>query len=120
MTVVSPMSRKLRNILLILAGALPLVLLKYYSGPFQQWLHSYGKNVTVSFSLYFLLQFLRLPGIHKRLANGGYALFCVFAEELAERASLYPGVFDPFDFLYDAIGVAAAMAIDAITSASAG
>lgn len=87
-----------------------------YSGPLGVWLRSYGSNVTVSFAVYFLFQFVKLPGVHKPVVNGGYALVLLLAEELAERADLVAGVFDPWDLLWDIVGVAFAMGVDAATA----
>ena len=112
------MNHKLRNVLFILAGALVHILSGSYFGPFEEWVRSYGSNLAVSFALFFLLQFLRLPGIGNPLACAGYALAILFVEEFAQRSSQYAGVFDPWDFLYDAIGVFAAVGLNKIAPAS--
>lgn len=103
--------------MLLILGAMLLHLLSgWYSGPLEQWFHSYGSNVTVSFAVYFLLQLTRLPGVHRRLAVSGYALAILLGEEFAERADLVAGVFDPWDLLCNAIGVTIAVAVDAATA----
>jgi hypothetical protein len=107
---------KRRNVLFILTAALLHALSEWrYSGPLAVWLHSYGSNVTVSFAIYFLFQFVKLPGVHKPVVNGGYAFVLLLAEELAEKADMVAGVFDPWDLLWDFVGVAFAMGVDAAT-----
>ena len=114
------MGHKLRNVAFILLGVRPHMLSGSYSGPHARWVHSYASNISISFALFFLLQFVRLPGIRNPFACAGYALIILFVEEFAERLPGYPGVFDPWDLLYDAIGVAVALGLDKIVPATPG
>jgi len=108
------MNHKYWNVLFILTGALLHLLSRSYAGPLAEWVHSYGSNLAVSFALFFLLQFLRLPKIENPIACAGYALVILFGEELAQRSRAWSGVFDPWDFFYDALGVLAAVGLRTI------
>lgn len=108
------MSLRLRNVLFILVAALLHMATRPYTGPYSEWVHSYGSNLAVSFALFFLLRFLRLPKIEHPLACAGYALLILWAEEFAQMSREWPGVFDVWDLLYDALGVAVAILADKI------
>ena len=54
--------------------------------------------------------------IDKKYMNAFYTLIGVSAQEVAQALSLYPGTFDPFDFLANAIGVSIAVLVDHLVS----
>jgi len=44
--------------------------------------------------------------------NAAYALLGVSAQEVAQRVGLYPGTYDPLDFLLNAVGIGLALSVD--------
>jgi len=105
-------SGRTRNLFYIGIGIGGLLFSRYYSGPMEDFTHSYGANVTFSFFAYFLLKFFRLPLRDSKYMNAAYALLGVSAQEVAQRVGLYPGTYDPLDFLLNAVGIGLALSVD--------
>ncbi|MFC1526105.1 hypothetical protein ACFL6X_04755 [Candidatus Latescibacterota bacterium] len=98
----------------VAVGVLGLLLCRHYAGPASDLIHSHGANVTFSFGAYFILKLCRLPLADRRPVCAAYALLGVSAQEVAQGLSLYPGIFDPLDFLANAAGIGAAWAVDLV------
>ncbi len=75
---------------------------------------SYGGNVAVSFAVYFLA---RLP-LHPRfgrLVAAGLGLAAVELFEATDGFKVMSNVYDPFDYLANAVGIALALLTDVVT-----
>lgn len=97
-----------RNVVLILVGVAGLVASHHATGALAPFAHAHGANLTFSFAAFFLVRFLKLPGNVSPAATAAYTFAGVATQELAQAVGLYPGWFDPYDLLFDAIGVALA------------
>ena len=97
----------------MLLGAVVLVLKRHYAGPFDEMVHSYAGNISVSFALYFVAIHLPLRNSHKRIVTAGLVLAAVELFEAFNGFGVMANVYDPFDFLANAVGVAFAWAVDA-------
>lgn len=105
-----------RNVVFVLVGVLGLVLKPHYHGPGVEIVHSYLGNVAVSFAIYFL--FLRAAarwGAGRLVAAVG-ALVVVEAFEAANGFGIMTNVYDPLDFLANAVGIGIAFATDLAVS----
>ena len=70
-------------------------------------------NVAISFAVYFLIS-IAASGKLKRLAIGLIAFIVVGMFELSDGFKIMANVYDPFDYLADALGVALAYIIDVL------
>jgi len=107
---------KVRNVVLALAGAAVLVLKGRYSGPLEELVHSYAGNVSVSFALYFAALSTTLALRRPRLVAALSSLAAVEAFEVTDGFGVMANVFDPFDLLANAVGVALAVAVDLLSA----
>jgi len=107
---------KLRNLAGVALGVLGLLLCRHYTGPGAALLHAHGANLTFSFGAFYILKLTRLPRVERGRVCAAYALTGVCAQEIAQGLSLYPGVFDPLDFVANAAGIALAWTLAAATA----
>jgi len=110
------MTEKTRNVLFILLGVTGLLGVQFYRGPFEILIHSHGANLTFSFGAYFLLKFLKLPLNDQKVITGAYTFLGVSAQEVAQGVGRYPGIFDPLDFLANALGICLGILVDSLIS----
>lgn len=101
-----------RNVLFILAGVIALVLKRHYSGPFVETVYSYGGNVSASFAVYFVIGISTFGEKFGRLVTAGIALLVVELFEATNGFGVMTNVYDPVDFMANAMGVGLALAID--------
>jgi hypothetical protein len=103
---------KIRNLVFILLGILVLLFKQYYSGPLAELVYNYGSNFSVSFALYFigLLGFRSFP--HARLSAALGAGLAVETFELTNGFGVMSNVYDPWDLLANALGIALALGVD--------
>ena len=96
---------------IVLAVAV-LLLKRRFQGPYAELVHSYLGNLSVSFAVYFLatIATARLGG--PRLAAAVSALIVVEAFELTNGFGVMSNVYDPWDLLANAAGVAFALGLD--------
>ncbi len=106
-----------RNVFFVLIGVTALVLKGYYTGPWQDAVHSYGGNVAASFAVYFLASRLRFHSRAKRLVTAAIALGGVELFEATNGFGVMTNVYDPVDFAANAVGIGLALAIDTLTPA---
>lgn len=106
---------KRRDLSLALLGAGLLVLCRHHEGWGSAFAHAHGANVAFSFAAFFLVRLFRLPLPGGASGTAALTLLLVWAQEGAQALGLYPGVFDPWDLLYDAVGVCAALALHLLT-----
>ena len=106
-----------------LLGFAELLLVFWYSGPFFNLVHSYGGNLTAPFAFYFIFGSIITLGIsaapkvtHLRSDRAVSALITLLIAELFEATDGFFGimtnVYDPLDYLVNAVGVALAVAVD--------
>lgn len=104
-----------RNLLMILAGVAGLVLKRWLA----RWLGdpalSYAGNLSASFAVYFLAWMVPLRGLTRVMA-AGLALVVVEAFELTDGFGVMSNVYDPYDYLANAIGIALAVCVDVASS----
>ena len=105
-------TNRVRNLVLIGISVVAILFVSLYSGTFSHFVQSYGANVSFGFGMYFLLQFFKIPGIERIPTNAVYTLVFTGAQELAQFVGLNPGVFDPWDFLANAVGIGFAVVVD--------
>jgi hypothetical protein len=107
-----------RNVVFALLGAAGLVLKSAYHGPLEQLVHSYGGNVFVSLALYFAALSATSRRRLGRWTAAGATLVAVEAFEVTNGFGLMVNVYDPLDLLANLAGVAAALAMHRLTSAT--
>jgi hypothetical protein len=96
----------------ILLGIIILVLKQQYNGPYAETFYNYGANFSVSFAIYFigLLGFRSFR--HPRLYAGVGALLAVELFELLDGFGVMENVYDPWDLLANALGIALGVGLD--------
>ena len=114
-----PTATLVRYVILDLAGVLVLVLKRHYAGPGEDAFQCWAGNVAVSFAVYFLARMTTLQlGLGHVPAAAG-ALLVVELFEATDGFGVMANVYDPWDYVANALGVALALATDAATSAIA-
>jgi hypothetical protein len=105
-------TRRVRNLLFILAGVFVLVFKPQYSGPMEDLVYAYASNISVSFGVYFilLLGLEQLP-LTRLLAVIG-ALLAVELFELTNGFGLMSNTYDPMDYFANALGISLALVVD--------
>jgi hypothetical protein len=103
---------KTRTVFFVLLGIAALMLKRHYAGPLQEIVHSYGGNTAVSFAVYFIALHLPAPPGAKRLLTAAFALVVVDLFEALDGFGVMANVYDPVDFVANAVGVALALAVD--------
>ncbi len=106
-----------RNLLFVALAVVLFLMKRQYAGPFQELIHSYAGNVTVSFALYFA--FLRLCMMSPRFGRfiaAALVLACVESFELFDGFGFMTNSYDSFDLLANAIGVGFALGLDTMLS----
>jgi hypothetical protein len=100
------------RVVFILLGVAALVLKPHYNGPLREFVWSYGGNAAVSFSVYFLVTFLPFTGGFRKLLSAGLALLVVQLFEATDGFGVMGNVYDPIDFVANAVGIGLAFAVD--------
>jgi hypothetical protein len=102
-------------VLFVLPAVALLLLKRQYTGPFQELIHSYAGNVTVSFALYFVVLKLcmSLPQFGRVIA-AAVVLVCVESFEVFDGFAIMSNTYDAFDLLANVIGVGLALSLDTI------
>ena len=107
----------IRNVVMALLGAMVLVFLRGYDGPFEVLLGSYGGNVAVSFALYFAALNASARYQRPRLLAASATLLAVGEFfEATDGFGVMANTFDPIDFAANAAGVGLAVIVDVVTS----
>jgi len=105
---------KARNVSFVLLGVAALVLKRHYSGPFVEIIHSYTGNVSASFAVYFVVRLLTSGWRYGRLVTAGIALLVVELFEATNGFGVMTNVYDPVDFVANAVGVGLALVLDTL------
>lgn len=104
--------KRIRNLVFILIGVLVLVFKRHYSGPLDEIVLSYASNISVSFAVYFivLLALDKLPQARLLAVIG--SLLAVELFELTNGFGFMGNVYDPQDYLANALGITLALVVD--------
>ena len=105
---------KVRNVSFVLLGVAALVLKRHYSGPFVEIVHSYCGNISASFAVYFVVRILTSGWRYGRLVATGIALLVVELFEATNGFGVMTNVYDPVDFVTNAVGVVLALVLDTL------
>ena len=106
----------MRNVAMALLGAVVLVLVPAYDGPFAEVLGAYGGNVAVSFALYFAALNASARYRRPRLLAASATLLAVELFEATDGFGVMANTFDPIDFVANAAGVGLAVVVDVVTT----
>lgn len=102
---------RLHSIILVLVGVLALLIKRWLSASLGEMAYCYLGNVSVSFSVYYLV----LLGARARFNRVVYiliALLIVESFELTDGFGIMSNVYDQNDLMANAIGVAIALVVD--------
>ncbi len=102
-----------RNVFLVLVGVAGLLMKHWFADPLGNFFYSYVGNVTVSFAVYFVVS-IGVGARLNRVIIAALALFVVEGFEFTNGFGIMTNVYDPFDYLANALGVALAYFVDAI------
>jgi hypothetical protein len=108
---------RLRDIAFVILGVLGLLFKRHYSGLAEELVESYGGNLAISFAVYFLAKHLPYRGRHRRLLATCSALGAVELFEALNGFGIMTNVYDPFDFLANAVGTSLALLVDTMLDA---
>jgi hypothetical protein len=92
---------------MVLAGVAGLLLKGWFAESLGDLAHSYLGNLAVSFAVYFLVSIASGSRLN-RVTIAVIALLVVEIFELADGFGIMTNVYDPFDYLANALGVALA------------
>ena len=104
-----------RDILMILAGVAGLLAKRWIARTFGDLVQSYLGNLAVSFAVYFLVSMAAGNRLN-RFMIGIIALAVVEVFEWADGFKVMANVYDPFDYLANALGIALAYLVDVVTT----
>ena len=101
-----------RNVLMVLVGVVCLLLKRWYAGFLGNVAISYAGNLSASFAVYFIIALAPIPR-PTRVTITVLALLVVEGFELTNGFGIMTNVYDPFDYLANAIGIGVAVVADA-------
>ena len=104
-----------RNVLMVLAGVAGLLLKGWFAESLGDLAHSYLGNLAASFAVYFVVSIAAGTRL-SRFMIGVIALLVVEIFELADGFKIMANVYDPFDYLANALGVALAYLVDIVST----
>jgi len=86
-----------------------------YKVEVEWFTRGYLHDITLPFGLYFSGKLIGPPFEGNKLANAAFVFLGCSVFEAAQSLGLYPGTFDPKDFLAYSAGVGLAIAVDKLT-----
>jgi hypothetical protein len=105
-----------RNVALAVLGPVVLVLKSGYHGPLEDVVNAHAGNVAVSFALYFAAINATSRHGRSRLIAAALTLLAVELFEVTNGFGVMKNVYDPADFVANAVGVSLAVIVDIATS----
>ena len=106
---------RIRNVAMVLLGAALLLMKSWFRDSIGSLAFSYLGNISASFAVFFMVAIALAPRLH-RLWIAALALVIVEAFELTDGFGVMTNVYDSFDYLANALGVALAYSVDLIFS----
>lgn len=103
--------KRLYYLIPILIGIAGLLVKRWYPPWFPDYLYDHTGNVAVSFSVYFLARIAGNGKINPAVSAGA-ALLLVELFELTNGFWVMLNVYDPLDYLANALGVGLALVVD--------
>lgn len=104
-----------RNLVMILAGVICLLLKRWFAEFLGDLAFSYVGNLSASFAVYFVVSIAPIPKLTRAIA-AGLALLIVESFELTNGYGIMTNVYDPLDYLANAIGIGLAVCVDGASS----
>lgn len=104
-----------RNVFMVLAGVAGLLMKDWFSDSVSELAYSYVGNLAVSFAVYFLVSIAARARLN-RVTLAVIALVVVESFELTNGFGMMTNVYDPFDYLANALGVALAYLVDVVSA----
>jgi threonine/homoserine efflux transporter RhtA len=104
-----------RNVLMVLLGVTVLLAKGWFAKSLGDLAYSYLGNLAVSFAIYFLVS-LAAGDRQNRFMMAVIGLLVVEVFEFADGFKIMTNVYDPFDYLANALGVALAVLVDALST----
>lgn len=104
-----------RNVVMVLVGVTALLCKGWFRDSIGSFAQAYLGNMAASFAVFFLVAIAaasRLP----RIWIAASALAIVEAFELADGFGVMTNVYDPFDYLANALGVTLACCVDFLSA----
>jgi hypothetical protein len=108
--------QKIRNVSFILLGVILLVLKQKYSGPYIEIVKSYLGNFSVSFAVYFIVEFNDHLWKTNKVITAIIAIVVVSLFELTNGFGVMTNVYDKIDLLVNLAGVLLALVLDSFTA----
>ena len=105
-------NEKIRNVIFILLGVLLLLIKPHYNGPFLDIVKSYLGNFSISFAVYFIVQFNDYLWKSNKLITAIAAFAVVNLFELTNGFGVMTNVYDNLDLLANLLGILVALSID--------
>ena len=105
-------NEKIRNVIFILLGVLLLLIKPHYNGPFLDIVKSYLGNISISFSVYFIISFYSRQWKMNKLITSMIALLIVELFEVLNGFGFMANVYDNMDLLANLLGILIAFSID--------
>ena len=105
---------RLRDLLLVLTGVACLLLKRWFAKALGDLAFSYVGNLSVSFAVYFMVSIAATSRL-KRVMVAVIALLVVELFELTDGFGIMTNVYDPFDYLANALGVGLVYCVDAVS-----
>ncbi|MBK7498188.1 MAG: hypothetical protein IPI19_03585 [Ignavibacteriales bacterium] len=105
-------NEKIRNVIFILLGVLLLLIKPHYNGPFLDIIKSYLGNISISFSVYFIISFYSRHWKMNKLITALIALLIVQLFEVLNGFGVMTNVYDNLDLLANLLGILVALSID--------
>lgn len=103
---------RFRYLIFILLGVFVLLFKRYYTGPFAELINNHGSNFSVSFAVYFIARLGLRDLPYAKLLSASGSLLAVELFELTNGFGVMSNVYDPWDYLANALGVTLAVGID--------
>ncbi len=86
----------------------------HYSGPLAELVHNYGGNASASFAVYFMIRIVVVNRKYERLLSASVALLVVCLFEATDGFWVMTNVYDPVDFVANALGVGVAFVVETV------
>lgn len=104
-----------QDVVMVLVGVIALLIKSWFRGSIGSLTHAYLGNVAASFAVFFVVAIAADRKLN-RIWMAAIALAIVEAFELTDGFGVMTNVYDPFDYLANALGVVLACCVDFISA----